>query len=225
MKIKFFLTKNNRKIKEREKILKNIDYKKIKLSNFRSYLKFNKSYFDNKDLGIGYGSYKNDGRFEKSAIKFIKFFNLKKNSNILEIGCAKGFLLNEFKKKGMNVFGIDASRYAVNKSSKNIRKKIKIHNIEKGIPFENNFFDLVVSKDTLPLIKKLKINKLIHEIIRVTKKEKNIFLHIQGVSKENKAILLKKWEPTTQICWTTGQWKAKLKSLNYKGFYEIKHLF
>ncbi|MDC0645057.1 class I SAM-dependent methyltransferase [Candidatus Pelagibacter ubique] len=225
MKINFFLNKNNRSVSERKKILKSIELKKINSSKLKSYLKFNKSYFDDKSLGIGYGTYKNDGRFEKSAKKFIKFFRLKKNSKILEIGCAKGFLLHEFKKKNMNVFGVDLSKYAVTKSHKAIRKNIKIQNVEDGIPFKNNFFDLVISKDTLPLIKKNKMNKVIREIIRVTKNKKNIYLYIQGVSKKNNSKLLKKWEPTTQIRWTSTQWVEKLKALGYNGFYEIKHLF
>ena len=106
-----------------------------------------------------------------------------------------------------------------------IRKKIKIQNIEDGIPFKENFFDLVISKDTLPLVKKSQINKVIREIIRVTKNKKSIFLYMQGVSNEKNSKLLKKWEPTTKICWTSKQWTVKLKSLNYNGYYEIKHLF
>ena len=150
---------------------------------------------------------------------------MKKNFKVLEIGCAKGFLLYEFKKKGMDVFGIDASKYAAKKSNITIRKKIKIQNIEDGIPFKENFFDLVISKDTLPLVKKSQINKVIREIIRVTKNKKSIFLYMQGVSNEKNSKLLKKWEPTTKICWTSKQWTVKLKSLNYNGYYEIKHLF
>ena len=64
-------------------------------------MKYNKSYFSDKKLGISYGSYKNDEKFKSLAKKFIKFFKLKNNSNILEIGCTKVFLLDEFKKKKM----------------------------------------------------------------------------------------------------------------------------
>ena len=99
MKTNFFPSKNNRKIKDREKILETLNFNKIKKNKLRSYLKYNKSYFDDKTLGIGYGGYKNDGRFKNTAKKFIKFFKLKKNMNVLEIGCAKGYLLDEFSKK------------------------------------------------------------------------------------------------------------------------------
>jgi cyclopropane fatty-acyl-phospholipid synthase-like methyltransferase len=223
--MKFFLSKNNRKIKEREQILKDLELNEIKPKKLKNYKKYDKSYFDDAKLGIGYGKYKNDGRFEESAKKFIKFFKLKKKSNILEIGCAKGYLINELKKKGMNVYGIDVSKYAVSKSHKDIKKNIIIRNIEKGIPFEDNFFDLIISKDTLPLIKLNSLKNVINEINRVSKNKKNIFLQIQGVSKVSKANMLKKWDPTHKICLTKFQWSKKLKNFNYKGHYEIKNLF
>lgn len=225
MKFNFFLSKNNRKIQDRKKILKSLGSKKIKISSLKNYYKFGRSYFDDYNIGIGYGGYKDDGRFNESASKFIKFFKLKKNSKVLEIGCAKGYLLSELKKKGMKIFGIDISKYAAKHSNRNIRKNIKILNVEKGIPFKDNFFDLVISKDTIPLIKLSKINMVIREIMRVSKNKKNIYLHIQGVKNVYQSNLLKKWEPTTKISWTSKQWQKKLTELNFKGFYEIKNLF
>ena len=56
--MKFFLSKNNRKIKDREKILKDLKFNKIKPSKLKNYTKYDKSYFDDTKLGIGYGKYK-----------------------------------------------------------------------------------------------------------------------------------------------------------------------
>ena len=84
---------------------------------------------------------------------------------------------------------------------------------------------MIISKDTFPLIKKNKIKKVIKEINRVSKNKKNIFLQIQAVTKRNRAFLMKKWDPTHNICLTSVDWRKKLKSYGYKGFIEIKHLF
>ncbi len=225
MKTNFFPSKNNRKIKDREKILETLNFDKIKKNKLRSYLKYNKSYFDDKTLGIGYGGYKNDGRFKNTAKKFIKFFKLKKNMNVLEIGCAKGYLLDEFSKKNINSYGVDISNYAISKNRKMRRKFVKVLNVEKGIPYNESFFDLVISKDTLPLIKKSKIKGLIKEINRVVKNEKNVFLQIQGVSHKKRAYLMNKWDPTHHLCLTSKEWLRKLKSYGYQGLIEIKYLF
>ncbi len=225
MKTNFFPTKNNRKINDREKILEKLKLNKIKKVKLKSYLKYNKSYFDDKTLGIGYGGYKNDGRFKSTAKKFIRFFKLKKESNVLEIGCAKGYLLDEFCRKGINSYGIDISTYAVSKNRKMVKKKVKIFNVEKGIPYNKRFFDLVISKDTLPLIKRSKIKNVIKEINRVVKNKKNIFLQIQGVSNKKRAYLMSKWDPTHHSCLTSKEWFKKLRSYGYRGYIEIKHLF
>ena len=52
--------------------------------------------------------------------------------------CKRLFVVR-IKKKGMKIFGIDISKYAAKHSNRNIRKNIKILNVEKGIPFKDNF--------------------------------------------------------------------------------------
>ena len=88
------------------------------------YLNFGETYFDNSELGIGYGKYKYDNRFKKNVKKIINFFKFKKKSKILEIGCAKGFLLVEFYKQGMDVIGLEKS--SCKKNHINLLKKSKI---------------------------------------------------------------------------------------------------
>jgi ubiquinone/menaquinone biosynthesis C-methylase UbiE len=38
--------------------------------------------------------------------------NLKENQKILELGCGRGDFINEFKKKGLQTYGIDISDYS-----------------------------------------------------------------------------------------------------------------
>ena len=54
--------------------------------------------------------------------------NLNKKSNILEIGCNDCYLLNKYKSKTLNLYGIDASKKMVNYSRKKFRYKI-FHNL------------------------------------------------------------------------------------------------
>ena len=51
-------------------------------------------YWDNKDFP-GYQGYYYDGRWVESAKKIIKYYNLDKNSKVLDVGCGKGFLLSD----------------------------------------------------------------------------------------------------------------------------------
>ena len=71
-------------------------------------------YFDSDRL-FGYGGYKYDGRWIKVVDSLIEKFKLNKNSSLLDLGCAKGFLVNDFN-ENENVGiakGIDISLYAL----------------------------------------------------------------------------------------------------------------
>ena len=69
---------------------------------------------------ICYGGYHYDGRWEKIAKKFIKYYKLNNSSKILDVGCGKGFLVYELKKllPGAEILGIDISKYALRKGKK-----------------------------------------------------------------------------------------------------------
>lgn len=220
----FFKNFFNRK-SLRKKILSNYNEKKINKNYLISYKQFGKSYFDNDKIGIGYGSYKYDGRFKKSAKKLIKFFNLKKNDKILEIGCAKGYFLVEFFKLGMNVIGIDKSKYAKKKSHSLIKKYIKNFDIEKKMIFKNKDFDFVFCKEVFPHIRPNKIISIIKEMKRVVKNPKNIYIEIQTFEKKSDKQLFKKWDLTHKSCYTKNEWLKIFKKNNFTGYISFKNLF
>ena len=53
-----------------------------------------KEFYDGKREN-GYGGFKYDGRWKKVAENIFKFYKLKENAKILQIGCDKGFLLKD----------------------------------------------------------------------------------------------------------------------------------
>ena len=60
-------------------------------------MKFGKNYFDGK-REHGYGGYKyNSKYFRKVTKEIIKHYKLNNKSKILDIGCAKGFMMHEFR--------------------------------------------------------------------------------------------------------------------------------
>ena len=104
--------------------------KKNKKKNRRKALKFSKDYFDG-SRNTGYGGYYYDGRWINVAKSIIKQYKLKKSSKVLDVGCAKGFLMYDLLKISKNkikVYGVDISSYAKSKAMPQIRKKIKICN-------------------------------------------------------------------------------------------------
>src|SRR3954469_13421410 len=76
--------------------------------------KFGREYFDG-ERTQGYGGYKYDGRWLPIAERFRDHYNLRPGQRVLDVGCAKGFLLHDFLEviPGIHVYGLDISAYAL----------------------------------------------------------------------------------------------------------------
>ena len=90
---KFFSTTGLRSIRERREKIANFIPNPSKRIDFLGY---GYNYYDNADYGVGYGGYYYDGRYADSVTKMITHYGLKPEDKVLEIGCAKGFVLCEF---------------------------------------------------------------------------------------------------------------------------------
>ena len=92
-------------------------------------------------------------------LKVFYGFELKKGSNILDLGSGDQFLMNEFKKRGISYFSLD----------------IKDLDFEKDkFSFESNKFDLVISLAVLEHLKNPDL--FLEESRRVLKNESYLFL-------------------------------------------------
>ncbi len=80
----------------------------------------------------------------KSMLAMIDSLRLR-NKNILDIGCYDGTLLGQIKNKKNNFYGVEASDYGVREcKKKGIKTKSFFCDDKTRLPFEDNFFDLVV---------------------------------------------------------------------------------
>jgi 2-polyprenyl-3-methyl-5-hydroxy-6-metoxy-1,4-benzoquinol methylase len=218
MKIKNYFAPSKSTILYRRNKKKNLQKGEIKITkNFKEY---GFDYFDNEKIKSGYNKYINDGRYSNPVKKIIKDFNLKKNEIICEYGCAKGFMLEEFKKLGFKILGFEISEYAKKKS--NISKSIKI--IKKVNDIKNYKFDFLISKNVLPHISNLKnIKKLIEISIKRSIHKPYFIIHTFKSSKDKNLFL--KWDKTHKILFNTTKWKIFLKKYDKKILYSFDILF
>ncbi len=217
MKINFFSSKA-RKPEERFQSMNKFSG----LAPDSDYMEFGFDYFDNPEMGIGYGGYQYDGRYEKAVQKMIDHYKLKKGSRILEIGCAKGFILVEFIRQGIAVKGVEKSIYAKNNSHEDAKNFIDVLDIEKGLPYNNGEFDMVFAKEVLPHINPGKIKFVIKECTRVSKG--SIFFEIQCGETEQELESMKKWDLTHKTMLTPEQWLSLFMECEYKGDWHFKIL-
>ena len=110
------------------------------------------------------------------ANSFYTFLNLKRNSNVLEYGCANGFLVKCLKDFGVNAYGIDISNYAISNCPVDISRNVSVitnNNVDRAIKkttFKKKKFDWVISKDVMEHIKPSDLNVIIKQISKITKK-------------------------------------------------------
>ena len=92
-------------------------------------IKFDKDYFTD-GLTKGISCYENYRWIPEltypMAHSFYNFLELRKNSNVLEYGCANGFLVKCLKDFGVNSFGVDISSYAIENSLPDISNRLSI---------------------------------------------------------------------------------------------------
>lgn len=177
-------------------------------------------YFDNPKY-VGYGGYHYDGRYRGAAEKMCSQFGLSPGDKVLEVGCAKGFILYEFHCLGMDVTGLDASPYAVSVAKEEIRSRIAVHSSPE-LPFADNSFDFVLAKDMLPHLEAPGALKLISEIMRVGKSS---FLEIQCADTDDSRDKMKRWDVTHVTIESENWWTDRLTELGYKGAYHCRVLF
>ena len=165
---------------------------------------------------INYGGYKYDGRWEPIAKKMINHYKLKSDSKILDVGCGKGFILYEFKKLLPNseIKGLDISSYAI-KNAKDEVKKDLVLGRANILPFEKDYFDLVISLNTLHNLHCYDMKKALSEIERVGKSNK--YICVESYRNEFEKMNLLYWQVTCECFFTPEEWKWWFDLAGYKG--------
>jgi len=209
------------------KVQRDINARKInKIKNRELALKFGKEYFDG-SRDQGYGGYVYDGRWVKVAKKLKTIFNLSDRSRILDVGCAKGFLLYDLYNLNnkFELYGIDISNYAKENSIDKIKKFINIGNC-KNLNFEDNYFDCVVAINTIHNLEYDDCLKAIKEIQRVSNGK--AFIQVDAYRDDQELELFKDWMLTAKTYLKPEEWIDLFRHAGYTGFYywtilEVEH--
>ncbi|MDC3169369.1 class I SAM-dependent methyltransferase, partial [Prochlorococcus sp. AH-716-E17] len=194
------------------------EFPKAKAANLAK--KYDFDYWDG-DRRINYGGYKYiPGRWEGVAKDIIDFYKINSDSKILDIGCGKGFLLYEFKKllPKSQVFGIDISKYAIDNAKQEIKDNL-ILGSSKKLPWENNYFDLVISINTFHNLYCYELEQSLLEMERVGKKNK--YICVESYRNEIEKTNLLYWQVTCEAFNTPEEWKWWFNQTKYTGHYSF----
>ena len=128
---------------------------------------YGEAYFDG-PREYGYGGYRYDGRWIPVARDMVKHFGLKAGDRVLDVGCAKGFLVKDLMQvcPGLEAFGIDVSRYALDHCEPEVVGRLHLGSAD-DLPFPDRSFQAVISLNTIHNLKRPDCIKALREIERL----------------------------------------------------------
>jgi len=179
--------------------------------------RFGREYFDG-DRGQGYGGYRYDGRWVPIAERMRDFYGLAAGDLVLDVGCAKGFLLHDFRAviPGVHVAGLDLSTYAVERAMDDVRPFVLVGSADT-LPFADKSFDLVVSINTVHNLERDRCVLAISEMERVSRRFK--YLQVDSYRSEEEYRSFERWQLTAVTYFDPEGWRRVFERAGYTGDY------
>lgn len=179
---------------------------------------FGKDFFDG-DRKHGYGGFHYNPKFWNNVVpSFERYWDLSSSDSLLDVGCAKGFMLYDFKRliKGLKVKGIDISKYAIENSLEQVKEFVSVGDA-KALNFGDNEFDYVISINTVHNLEVEDCKKALKEISRVAKK--GSFITVDAYRNDEEKKKMYEWNLTAKTILSIEDWKNLFKEINFDGDY------
>ena len=180
--------------------------------------RFGKDFFDG-DRKHGYGGYYYNSRFWHPVIPtFQKYFSLSSDASVLDVGCGKGFMIHDMAElvPGITLKGIDISKYAIENVIKDMQPHVLVANA-KALPFTDNFFDVVISINTVHNLDKDECAMALREIERVCSGKS--FITVDAYRNDEEKELMYAWNLTAKTIMHENEWMKFFLDVGYTGDY------
>jgi len=160
--------------------------------------------------------FKKYGKFftkpQEDIPKIVKLFKERGVKRVLDLGCGSGRHMVYLVKHDFEVYGIDISPQGIKIAREWLKKEklkanLKVGDVYKKLPYQNDFFDAIISTQALHHNKIENIRKLIKEIERILKPGGLIFVTVR------RALRVKGWKKNKIVI---HRWKWKKKKVKYK---------
>ena len=177
---------------------------------------YGKEFFDGDRL-FGYGGFHYHSRFWQPVVPdLVEHFGLKAGSSLLDVGCAKGFMLYDLMAlvPGIKLAGIDVSEYAIENAKEEVKPLLRIGSAE-ALPFEDNSFDVVMSINTVHNLEEAECAKALQEIDRVSRGK--AFITVDAYRNDEEKERMLQWALTAKTIMHVDDWKQFFNDIGYQG--------
>lgn len=165
------------------------------------------------------GGFSYHPRFWQPVIPtFQTTYGLSPASKILDVGCAKGFMLHDFRLliPGIEVHGLDISEYAITNAQEEVKAHIQVGDA-RSLPYPSRYFDLVISINTIHNLAGDDLKQALVEIERVGRGRS--FITVDAYRNEEERELMFAWNLTAQTILHVDEWKRLFQEVGYSGDY------
>lgn len=180
--------------------------------------RFGKDFFDG-DRKYGYGGFNYHPRFWQPVVPtFIEHYGLNNSHSLLDVGCAKGFMLYDFQLAlpGIKTAGLDISEYAIENALPEMRKVLRVGSVHE-MPYESKSFDLVTCITTLHNMDFDGCAQGLKEIERVSKGKS--FITVDAYRNEAEKKRMDAWNLTAKTVLHVDDWQNLFHKVGYTGDY------
>ena len=179
---------------------------------------FGKEFFDG-DRQYGYGGFKYFPRFWQPVIPTLqKHFGLTGRSSLLDVGCAKGFMLHDLVEliPDITVSGVDVSDYAIAHAMDDIKSKVQVADA-RDLPFADNSFDVAIAINTIHNLDRDDCAQALREIERVSRK--GSFITVDAYRNDDEKERMFAWNLTAKTIMSVDDWVSFFEEVGYTGDY------
>ena len=179
---------------------------------------FGREFFDG-DRRHGYGGFNYQARFWQPVVPTLQgHFGLDGHSSLLDVGCAKAFMLHDLAEliPGIQVKGVDVSAYAIENAIPDMRPHVQVADAV-SLPFPDAAFDVVISINTIHNLERTECAQALREIQRVTRR--GAFITVDAYHDEDERKRMMDWNLTGRTIMHVDDWRAFFAENGYTGDY------
>jgi SAM-dependent methyltransferase len=178
---------------------------------------FGREYFDG-TREQGYGGYRYDGRWLPIARDMAAHFKLAAGDCVLDVGCAKGFLMRDLMEvvPGLEVFGLEISQYAIENCHPEVRGRI-VRGTAQHLPFASDSFAAVLSINVIHNLDEAACIEAVREMERLA--PGHGYLQVDAYRNDAERDIFLDWVLTADTFGTPEMWRGLFGRANYTGDY------
>lgn len=174
---------------------------------------YGEMYFDG-PREYGYGGFRYDGRWRSVAKDIVEHFDLKPGDRLLDVGCAKGFLVKDLLELGIDAYGIDVSEYALMHCEPEVVGRLHLGSAE-SLPFPDNSFAAVTSINTAHNLPRERCVRAVQEMERLAPGKG--FIQVDSYRTPEQKVLFESWVLTAMHHDYPDGWQHLFREAGYSG--------